>query len=210
MIIKCKFCNEDLLKKTYNQTYCNKVECRKKAKSIISKNDYEKHRERCKNNAKKLRYTRVCDNCWLDFKSYNKTKIVCSDKCYRERMSKNRIWEWNPAYRNWIYTKWWDKNSIRTYKESKFQRVCKEMNNEMVNKCWYRFCEFCWVNNSLRWEHHHIVFRSERPRHINLHDKENIIHLCIKCHNEFHKNKNIRNNILKERWLDNIFWIYVE
>jgi hypothetical protein len=93
---------------------------------------------------------------------------------------------------------------------SKFQRMCSIMNNEMVEKYWYRFCEYCWINQSIRWEHHHIVFRSEKPWHEFLHDKLNTIHLCIKCHNEFHKNKSKRDSLMKDRWLDKIFWIFVE
>lgn len=209
MIIKCKFCWIEFVKKTYNQIICWSIQCKKESKKISYIQDYERHKERCMLNAKKLRYILKCVYCSNEFKSYNKSKVVCSDKWYRERMSVNRLWEKNPAYRNWVYTKWWDKVNIHQFKERSFTKICKVMNNEMLEKYWYRFCECCWINQSLRWEHHHIVFRSEKPRHEHLHDRVNIINLCIKCHNEFHKNKSKRDPLMIERWLDKIFWITI-
>lgn len=152
MIIKCKICNEDFLKKSHNQ-------------------------------------------------------ITCSNECRIKRMSENRKWELNPSFRNWVYVKNSSKKvSIHQFKEKEFQKNCKEMDLEMIQKHWYRFCEHCWINNSLRWEHHHIVFRSEKPRHEFLHDKRNIINLCIQCHNDFHKDKWKRNHLVYNRGLHLLFW----
>jgi len=203
------FCWEDFVKKIYNQSYCKKIECRKKARSISARKDYEKHKERCLSNAKKLRYTKNCKECWKEFKTYSNNILLCWKGCQIIWLKRDRMWENNPAYRNWVYKKWWEKINIHQFKEKTFTKVCKEMNEEMMNKYWYRFCEYCWINNSLRWEHHHIVFRSEKPRHEFLHDKKNIIHVCIKCHNQFHKNKSIRDNLVKERWLDKLFWFII-
>ena len=208
MIVKCLICQNDFLKKTGNQITCSK-ECSKlqqknnekerkkdpeymklfiEKKKKSAKKDYLKHIERCKKNAMKLRYTKKCVLCEKEFKTYSKTVITCSDACYRERMSKNRKWENNPAFRNWVYSKQSNqKISIHHFKEREFTKVCKEIDDEMLRNYWYRFCEFCFVNNSPRWEHHHIVFRSEKPRHEHIHAKENIINLCI-C-NRRHSNR---------------------
>lgn len=176
-------------------------------KKISAQKDYAKHTERCKNNAKKLRYTKKCVFCEKEFKTYAKIVVNCSDECYRKGMSENRKWESNPAFRNWVYSKQSNqKVSVHQFKEKEFQKVCKEIDSEMLEEHWYRFCEFCLVNNSLRWEHHHIVFRSEKPRHEFLHNRENIINLCIMCHNDFHKNKWKRNQIVKDRKLNLLFW----
>jgi hypothetical protein len=209
MIIKCNICWNDFVQKTYSQLYCWSLQCKKKVISIRARKDYDKHKERCKENAKKLRYTKECDFCSKEFKTYTKAIITCSNECYRKRMAKNRIWEGNPAYRNWVYMKWGEKVKIHQFNENIFKKACKEMNEEMILKNWYRFCEYCGINNSLRWEHHHIIFRSEKPRHEFLHDKRNILHVCIKCHNQFHKNKSIRDTLVKERWLDKLFWLYI-
>ena len=204
---ECLFLRSKQIKKERLQDpEYRKVFYEKKKASALK--DYERHKERCILNAKKLRYVLKCIHCWNDFKSYNKTKVVCSDTCYRERMSENRVWVNNPSYRNWVYTKESDKKIHKNW-DSKFQRICSIMNQEMIEKYWYRFCECCWINQSLRWEHHHIVFRSEKPWHEFLHSKENTIHVCIKCHNEYHKNKSKRDSLMIERWLDKIFWITI-
>jgi hypothetical protein len=83
MIKKCCICNEDFVLKTHNQITCSK-ECakskdkefkeeklkdpeyrkifyeKKKASAI---KDYQKHKERCILNAKKLRYINNCKEC---------------------------------------------------------------------------------------------------------------------------------------------------
>lgn len=228
MIKKCCICNEDFLLKTWNQITCSK-QCAKERWKVVEKErlqdpeyrrifyekkkisalkDYEKHRERCLLDAKKLRYTKNCKECWKEFKAYSKTLLLCSKECQSIWLKRDRIWENNPAFRNWSYTKESNKLDHKKW-DYKFQKMCKEMNEEMVEKYWYRFCECCWINQSLRWEHHHIVFRSEKPWHEFLHNKLNTIHLCIKCHNEFHKNKSKRDPLMQERWLDKIFWITI-
>lgn len=227
MIISCCICWEAFLRKTGNQVCCSK-ECwklqeknkekeRKKdpeymksfieRRKISARKDYLKHTERCKNNAKKLRYKSTCVFCLKEFDTYSKTVVTCSELCYRTRMSQNRIWEWNPWFRSWVYAKSSElKSWVHGFKDRKFQKVCKEMDREMIEKYSYKFCEFCLVNNSMRWEHHHIVYRSEKPRHEHIHDRSNIIHLCILCHNDFHRNKWKRNSIVMERKLNLLFW----
>lgn len=205
MIVKCKYCWEDFLKKTYNQLSCKSDWCKKIAKGIIARKDYEKHKERCLLNAKKLRYTLNCKECWKEFKSYSKELLLCSKECQSIWLKRDRIWEKNPAYRNWLYTKESDKK-IHRDRNNLFYRMCQKMNIEMQENYWYRFCEYCWINNSLRWEHHHIIFRSEKPLHQFLHDKRNTIHLCVKCHNIFHKDKSIRIPLIRERKLNELFW----
>lgn len=227
MAIKdCLICGEKFLVKANNQVYCSDKICKSKRRIILlqeklrdpiykeefykkkkesSIKDYEKHKERCILNAKKLRYTNICKECWKEFKAYQKTLKVCSKECQSIWLKTRRIWADNPSYRNWAYTKDGDKKIHRKW-DKWFQSMCREINKEMEEKFWYRFCEYCWINNSLRWEHHHIIFRSEKPWHEFLHDKRNTIHLCIKCHNNFHKDKNIRIPLIKERKLNELFW----
>lgn len=70
-------------------------------------------------------------------------------------------------------------------------------------------CEVCGITNSFIYDLHHIIFRSERPYHKKLHDLINIIYVCRKCHDAFHRNVSIRNKIVKERKLDKIFGLDV-
>lgn len=203
-IIKCKYCWNDFIKKTYNQIMCRSKECIMENRRINRRNDYRKHTERYKADAMKLRYTLKCITCWNNFLWYSKKWKHCSKKCQIISLKENRIWENNPSFRNWWYSLWNKKN--HQFKDYFFRKTCKEYDKEMLNKFWYKFCENCSINNSLRWEHHHIIFRSEKPRHEYLHDKRNIIHLCIKCHNMFHKDKSIRIPLIMERKLNELFW----
>jgi 5-methylcytosine-specific restriction endonuclease McrA len=60
----------------------------------------------------------------------------------------------------------------------------------------YYFCERCKENeNDHILSRHHIFFRSEKPNHPNLHNHDNIILLCEKCHDLAHGDKSIR-----EKW----------
>lgn len=225
MYKNCVICWELFLLKTWNQVTCNKKECKlqrakdlkyEKLKNPIykenyilkkkkhSKEDYLKHKDRCIKNSKKLRYTLICKKCWKEFLWYSKKLIYCSDECENINLSINRLWINNPSYRNWFYTS--NDRTLHNYKNRLFENNCKLLDNKMLNDKWYLYCENCWVSNSLRFEHHHIIYRSEKPKHEHLHDINNIILLCIKCHNEFHKCKWIRNDLVKKRKLNLLFW----
>ncbi len=183
-------------------------------KDWIDKNWNQKYKRKCGNCLKiKHNYIKKCKTCWNSFRPYTSLDKFCSRDCRIKSVKSNRKFNWskksckdrsgknNPSYKHW------NRENGKHYSFSReFRRNCKELDKEMIEKYWYRFCEHCWTSNSLRWEHHHIIFRSEKPKHPNLHDKENILHCCIKCHNLFHKEKKIRNDIVRKRWLDKIFW----
>jgi len=225
MYKKCIICNEDFLLKSWNQICCNNKQCKKqndknkfinRLKNPIYKKefddkrkqqalrDYEKHKQRYIENAQKLRYKLKCKECWKLFLWYNSKLVYCSKKCQRVELRK-RIWIENPAYRNGFYS---TKNptTIMRYNQKEFLKTCKQKDNILIQKKGYLYCEECKVTNPLRFEHHHLVYRSEKPKHKHLHDIRNIYLLCIKCHNEFHKHKSKRNNIVKERKLNLLFW----
>lgn len=71
----------------------------------------------------------------------------------------------------------------------------------MSNGC--TFCEVCFMN--LQVDAHHIVFRSEKPHHPEIHSKVNLILVCRKHHVWFHKSKGNRNKIVEDRKLNEIF-----
>lgn len=52
---------------------------------------------------------------------------------------------------------------------------------------------------------HHIIYRSEKPAHEFLHYPLNLILLCRRCHEEMHEKKGNRNELVKERRLDELF-----
>lgn len=63
-------------------------------------------------------------------------------------------------------------------------------------------CEIC---GNFASDIHHIIYRSEAPRHPFLHHPVNLIALCRKHHEFFHKKKSNRGYLVKERKLDVIF-----
>lgn len=63
----------------------------------------------------------------------------------------------------------------------------------------YIFCQECQSSKAYKFHVHHIVFRSERPGHKDLHSKENLIIVCNRCHDDFHNQKSKRNYLLVAR-----------
>lgn len=91
----------------------------------------------------------------------------------------------------------------------------KELVDEMLDKYGYLFCQKrdCGTSKAYKFEVHHIVFRSEAPKHPQLHSKVNLIIVCSGCHNQkpnsFHNKKDERNYLVEERGLDKIFNISI-
>jgi predicted HNH restriction endonuclease len=69
----------------------------------------------------------------------------------------------------------------------------------------YKYCEMCGVSGCHRYEVHHIVYRSEKPNHKELNNHKNLILLCVNCHKKLHKDKKLRNGIVKKRDLEKLF-----
>lgn len=82
--------------------------------------------------------------------------------------------------------------------EEKYERNKKELLEETP------FCNLCGTTNHVL-DTHHIIYRSEAPKHKSLHDKRNLIVLCRECHNKMHENKNIRELLVKQRKLHLLF-----
>lgn len=141
-----------------------------------------------------LEIQKICTG--VEMKTKVKTQTTKIDKV--SKSNKNTVASFSQKTNN--------DRTLHNYKYRLFENNCKLLDNKMLNDKWYLYCENCWVSNSLRFEHHHIIYRSEKPKHEHLHDINNIILLCIKCHNEFHKCKWIRNDLVKERKLNLLFW----
>jgi hypothetical protein len=149
-----------------------------------------------------------CVICRNEFNSYNSLDKCCSVGCQIEYQIQNPVKQKprKPIKRVTIKKS----SSTRQNKKSKadqllFEKNVAEIKQGMIDKVGYIYCECCHKSNALRFEGHHIVFRSEKPKHPNLNDKENILITADDCHVEFHKNKGKRNNIVKQRKLNLIF-----
>ena len=89
--------------------------------------------------------------------------------------------------------------------QNKYLKTLKRIKEEQIEQYGYPFCQNC-MRSTNNLEGHHIIWRSEKPNHKNLHKKENIILCCRTCHDEFHAHKHkAREIIVKERKLDELF-----
>lgn len=202
-------------KKTFSKKNC--VICGNEFMPVSSVNKYCsshcKYVAELKGRSKK-NGLKVCKNCNNTFEPYTSLDKFCSANCRIENQKNKRSFNWNnekakkitgennPAYRNGHYVRGRKQTAIG---ERTFKKNLKVIKDDMLLQHGYIFCQHCKTNNSLRFEGHHIIYRSEKPLHEYLHDERNIILLCIKCHNEFHRHKSIRNEIVKERGLDGLF-----
>ena len=171
-------------------------------------------RSSCKKCNRKIIKNKECKFCETSFKPYTTLDKFCSSKCRINNQKSKRSSNWseekakkitgknNPAYRNGMYCRSNKKTAIG---EREFIRNSKELKQEMINDFGYIHCQECKINNSLRFETHHIIYRSEKPLHENLHKKQNLIVLCIQCHNEYHKHKSKRNKLVEDRNLNILF-----
>lgn len=94
-----------------------------------------------------------------------------------------------------------------------YRKNGKEIMEAMINDRGYVYCEHCNKPNAQGYERHHIIWKSEKPGHKNMHDKENLYILCIvfddNCHAKFHKDKSLRNKLVEERKLHLVFGLDV-
>lgn len=189
----CADCKEDFVPHAGNQyrcPSCKKLLNRERATEAYYDSTQPKH---------------TCEICKKLFtRPYGRTYRFCSKKCHGLGMKTERLGVGNPAYRNGFYPK--DrKNPELRHDDHKFETISKKMKMEMLKEYGYMFCQKCHSNNSLRWECHHLIFRSEAPKHPNLHNQRNLILLCIKCHNWFHAQKDRRDELVQERELYELF-----
>ena len=227
----CIVCKKECSKNKYCSEKCHRQYWREKnrknyepADCIVCGNKYTplmKMQKYCSSKCKsiyegqkrsKKPKTKECKMCSGVFLPYTSLDKFCSANCRIEYAKKNRSKRWkdtscimgekNPAYRNGQYVR--GRKKI-TEGERIFIRNSKQIKSNMIDQHNRLFCQHCGTYSSIKFEAHHIVFRSEKPLHEHLHDAANILICCIGCHNMFHKNKSLRNDIVNERGLANIF-----
>ena len=81
----------------------------------------------------------------------------------------------------------------------------KDSCNQILERLEYPHCERCERSDRYKFSFHHIVYRSEAPKHPNLHHPDNLIHVCDYCHNYFHESKARRIYLINERRLFKLF-----
>ena len=196
--MKCVYCSMEFIPKSKVSKYCTKKCKDKVAQELRSKKPK----------------TKTCSHCNCEFTPYTSLDKFCSANCRVENQKSKRSRRWNPestakivgqnnpAYRNGMYAR----ETTKTAEGNRlFLRNRNELKQDIIDMYGYLFCEHCKTTNTSRFETHHIVYRSEKPNHKHLHDKRNLIVLCITCHNEYHKSKLMREHLVKERGLIDLF-----
>lgn len=199
----CNVCNKKYKKKPFDGRSKQCKECRydiKKQKDIEYRKKYNERLKKQKIKAYLTGQKYKCKYCKGIFERARYLDMqYCSIKCFGLHQRIKRKSCGNPAYRNGFSYKG-NKNYTNEH-----SNACRKYRNSFVNKYGYKFCEKCNTNQSLRFETHHIIFASEKPKHEELHNDRNLILLCIQCHNDLHKIKKLRNNIVKNRKLEELF-----
>jgi len=194
----CIVCGNSFLPKTAKHSVCSK-QCKVKY-------DMLKRSKKPEN--------KICIYCNTSFKPYTSLDKFCSYKCrnnYKKskrsknwnlNSAENRRGENNPAFKHSIRINNKNPSGIG---QRDYERIRDSKRREMYEEFGFLFCERCNTNSSYQWEMHHLIYRSEKPNHIHLHNPRNLINLCISCHNWFHKNKSNRNYLVLERNLTELF-----
>ena len=79
------------------------------------------------------------------------------------------------------------------------------LKEKMFNEYGYIYCQNCFTTSSYKYEIHHIIYRSELPKHKELNNPRNLIILCELCHKWFHNKKTRRNDLIVKRKLWEVF-----
>lgn len=196
--MKCAYCENEFDSKSTRHKFCSR-KCSTKSET---------------NRRSKKPLTKICGCCNKEFTPYTSLDKFCSANCRIENMKSKRSKRWskestekimgknNPSYKSGMYSR---SNSRTDEGQKQYLRTRNQLRAEMILNHGYLFCEKCGTNKTYQWEMHHVIYRSEKPLHKYLHDKRNLINLCMKCHNWFHKNKSNRNEIVEERKLYELF-----
>ena len=81
-----------------------------------------------------------------------------------------------------------------------FKRCCQEQGLDVEQMG----CELCGIRNAI-FDIHHIVFKSEIPKHPEVNNCRNLIFVCRECHILLHTHKRDRDSLIKERELEKLF-----
>jgi len=202
---KCIICWNEFTPFNTVQKTCS-FQCSKKHKSNVDKKYKLKIKEKLWYIPTTI-YKHKCKICWKKFESKSKWQKFCWRDCFYQYSKNSRKWKWNPNYMSWKFVDWSNtKNRVEfNYKYREFQKNAKKIIERQKKEKWFTYCEICWNSNAYRYETHHIIYRSEKPKHKNLHNIKNLIRLCRECHIKIHKDKNTRYKYIKNRELNKLF-----
>lgn len=159
------------------------------------------------------RKKRECDdkNCTNTFFQYKSTDKYCSYPCAAKNTKPLKRTELKRTPLK-LSKKSIDKMKAKAKKPPKktafqieFEKQSKKVKDSVIKEKGVLCCEKCTATHSIQFSVHHIVFRSEKPKHPELNNVRNLIYLCFDCHEGYHKAKKSRNELVSERNLTDLF-----
>ena len=136
-----------------------------------------------------------CKRCGKEFVATNKKIKHCSVACSKPKGKAH------PAYKHGHRA---EGKRFPRHNEAEYKKVSTKIREKMMDGG-YMYCQVCSRSGLGRYDTHHIVYRSEAPRHENLHNERNLVICCVPCHNWFHKKKENRARIVQDRRLWELF-----
>jgi hypothetical protein len=139
-------------------------------------------------------YQKSCRICKTKFSPYRTTDAFCSYECRKQfEMVKPK-----PIQRVQQHEKRQLSKDEKAYLAQREKLRIKLIEAEKY------FCYRCGVSQK-NLECHHIIWRSEIPRHEEKHNHRNLIFVCSECHAWYHDKKGNRNSLVEKRKLYNVF-----
>lgn len=185
---KCVICGNSFL--VVSQLRLQNTTCSNHCHRELVRNIQKKRYSRLKNTRVEHR-CKFCKKKYIGQKAY-KTRF-CSLECQYKYYKTNRIGAKNPYWRGGNHSATIAKN-YKKYLENKGYNYVTSG------------CEICHKTGERFYDLHHIIYRSEAPKHKELHNPRNIIYVCRGCHTGLHRNKKTERRLLiAKRGLEKLF-----
>ena len=166
-----------------------------------------------------------CAECGKEFYPYKTTDKYCSYKCASKHHKPLKRTPLNPVgftpkideKKLAIRKEKWKKDAEKLRKraekksaknafEAEFDKAKKKLKARLKKENDGKLCcEKCSTTYSIQFSVHHIIYRSEKPKHPLLNHQRNLIYLCYDCHEGFHNVKTSRNYLIQKRRLHELF-----
>jgi len=167
---------------------------------------------------------KTCRLCGEQFELKHFNEKLCSFKCKKEQHTANqkkasivyysknkeevkeRKSRWNidnNEYKRKRQRNYFENNPDKKIPNS-VKVACKKYKDNIMDSNGFIYCEVC-KNSNATFHVHHLIYRSEAPKHPELNNHLNLINCCAQCHHDFHSHKALRNDIVIERGLEELF-----
>jgi hypothetical protein len=178
-------------------------------KKTCSRECWYQNNKRISNKRCSEKIIKICKRCGCEYQGSRHYLVgkYCR-KCQYEIFKESRLESKNPNYRNGKYTfkNFQNRKNITSFRHL---NACSKYRRKFIKEHDYQFCEICGVNKNgtVRFEVHHIYSASSHPKHKELHNSKNLIHICKECHLKFHQGlyKDKFLQLEKERGLKKLF-----